>query len=547
MRRERHPLTGTLYELREDGTVKVTKEQGGQSGIFTWKGEWIEGDITQADPMMLLYIGGPDLPETHEVFWSSAGTGVYDDPSQPVDHQPGAHMAELPRLISPYTIDKGQETPSGMRSSAWRELSFYLENDRRPDLIPESYKLESPMPGGPKRVSTDRYWTKEFHDLEVEHIWKKTWQMACREDDIPEVGDYHVYNIAQLSFLIVRTPQGIRSYQNVCLHRGRILKTCSGKRASEFMCPYHGWTWNLDGTLKLITAEWDFPGVRDDVARLPETQVGTWAGFVFINPDLEAGSLEEFIGPEALDFYRKSKLENRFKQAHVQKIVRANWKILYEAFMESYHVIATHPHQMWLTGDFANARYDVFGNWGRSGHFQPEGSPQRGIPISADEDMLAEYRANADRQREVLRSQIGDEVDCLSDAELNDGGSFNNLFPNSMPWGGFSRITFLFRPNGDNPEESIMDIMLLAPWPEGHPKPPSAKLRKLGADEPWADAPELLSLSKITDQDVANVPLVHAGLKAKEPPYIWFSAYQEGKIRKWHELYEQALGIEPEN
>src|SRR5579863_10283464 len=543
MRREPHPLSGTIYEQLADGTVKVQKSNSDSYGVFSWQGEWLEGDVTQADPMMLLYIGGPDLPETHEVFWMNAGSGIYADPEVPVDYTPGTHMAEMPRMVAGYSPDIGQVTAQGARSAVWEGIDFFLDNDRRPDLIPASFHLENPYPGGPKRINTDRFWKREFHDLEVEHIWKKTWQMACREDDIPGVGDYHVYQVANLSFLVVRTEAGILAHQNVCLHRGRLLKDCSGKGAKEFMCPYHGWAWHLDGSLKRITAEWDFPGVREDAAKLPEIKVATWAGFVFINPDPDAGSLEDFIGPVALDYYKKYSLENRYKQAHVQKIIRCNWKVVHEAFMESYHVIATHPHQMLLGGDLANTRYDVFGNWGRSGFLQPDGSPQRGIPGASAEERLAGWHVMADHQREFLRSLIGDEADGFSDAELNDGGSFNNLFPNLMPWGGFTRITFRFLPHGDNPDESIMDIMLLAPWPAGKDKPAPAKLRKLGADEPWTDAPELLSLSKITDQDVANVPSVHAGLKAKNPPYVWYSAYQESKIRAWHDLYDRALGL----
>ena len=543
MRREPHPLTGTIYEEMPDGTVKVQKSNSNAYGVFTWQGEWIEGEVTQADPMMLLYIGGPDLPETHEVFWMSAGSGLYADPALPVDRAPGTHMAELPRLVAGYSPDKGQETAKGMRSSIWREIEFFLDNDRRPDLIPASFRAESTYPGGPKRVATERFWKQEFHDREVEHLWKKTWQMVCREDEIPNVGDYYVYDIAHLSYLVVRTAEGIKAHQNVCLHRGRMLKDCSGKGAKDFMCPYHGWSWHLDGRLKEITAEWDFPGVREDAARLPAAKVATWAGFVFINPNVDAAPLEEFIGPVALDYYKKYKLENRYIQANVQKIIKSNWKVVHEAFMESYHVIATHPHQMLLGGDLANTRYDVFGNWGRSGFLQPDGSPQRGIPGESDQEALTRWRMMADYQREFLRGLIGDEADAFSDAELGDGGTFSNLFPNVMPWGGFTRIAFRFRPHGSNPEESIMDILLLAPWPEGKTKPPPAKLRKLGADEPFTNAPELLSLSKILDQDVANVPSVHAGVKAKAPPYIWYSAYQESKIRAWHDLYEQALGI----
>lgn len=541
MRREPHPLTGTIYEAAGDGRVKVSKQDGDGYGVFTWQGEWLEGDVTQADPHMLLYIGGPDLPLDHEVFWMAAGTGVYDG-SIPVDAPPGTHMSEMGRLVSGYTPDKGKDTPRGPRSSEFYEAEFFLENERYPERMSDVFRKVSPMEGGPQRIQTDRYHKPEYHALEVERLWKRTWQMACREDDIPNVGDYHVYDIAQLSFLVVRTGEDeIRAYQNVCLHRGRLLKDCSGRGAKEFMCPYHGWAWKIDGSLKSITAEWDFPGVREDAAQLPEARVGRWAGFVFINPDADAGPLEDFLGPDMIEYYTKYRLQDRFKQAHVQKLIRANWKVVMEAFMESYHVIATHPHQMLTSGDLANADYDVFGNWGRAGAFPSPGSPQRGISTTPEE-ALAKWRAGCDGQRAMLKGMYGIDTDQFADVELQ--GGFHDLFPNLHPWGGWARIAFRFRPHGDNPEECIMDAMLLAPWPDGQPKPPPAKLRKLGFDDAWTAASELLSLSKILDQDVGNLPSIQRGLKAKQPPYVWLSAYQEGKIRNFHRNYERALGLD---
>jgi hypothetical protein len=133
----------------------------------------------------------------------------------------------------------------------------------------------------------------------------------------------------------------------------------------------------------------------------------------------------------------------------------------------------------------------------------------------------------------------------MSDAQLHNGG-FNDLFPNLHPWGGWMRIVFRFRPHGDDPDASIMDTYLLAPWPKDKPRPAPAKHRKLGFDEPFVVAPELLSLSKIADQDVFNVPSIQRGLKAKNPPYIWYGAYQDGKIRNFHENYEKALGLSSE-
>lgn len=547
MRREPHPITGALYEHIGDGKVRVENPKTGGFGIFSWDGTWLEGDVTYADPHMLVYIGGKDLPAGKDRYW--ALTPPHEVEGGPLaDVGAAATMLsagqEMPRVIAKYKADPGMETARGRRSAGHVDMNFLLDNDRKPELVPDVYRLESPMTGGPQQIGTACYFEQGYHDMEVERIWKRTWQMACREDDIPNVGDYIVYRIAHLSYLVVRTGEdSFQAHQNVCLHRGRTLRDCDGKAASEFRCPYHGWSWRIDGSLKEITCEWDFPGVREDTSRLPAAKVETWAGFVFINPDPEAEPLQDYLGPVMMEHYRKFKFQNRFKQAHVRRVMRANWKVVQEAFMEAYHVIATHPQLMLSGGDSANNRYDVFGNWGRAGHLGISSiSPQRDI-WKSQEEQLAEHRFIADMNGNFLREVIGDEVDQYSDAELNDG-SFNNLFPNLHPWGGWARIVFRFLPNGSNPAESLMDVMMLAPWPEGKPKPPAAKVRILSPDEAWTNAPELGSLAKIIDQDCMNLPFVQEGLKAKQPPYIWYSAYQEGKIRHFHSLYKQWMEMD---
>ena len=399
------------------------------------------------------------------------------------------------------------------------------------------------MRGGPQRVATDRYFEQKYHDMEVERIWRRVWQMACREDDIPNVGDYHVYTVASLSWLIVRvSPTEIRAHQNVCLHRGRILRECDGKKATEFRCPYHGWSWKLDGSVKEIVCEWDFPGVRDDVGQLPGARVGTWGGWVFINPDREAGPLEEFLGPEMIAQYERFDHASFWKQAHVTRPISVNWKVAMEAFMEGWHVIATHPQLLLLNWEDAADRYDVFGHWGRGGHVSSgRGSAHRNI-LYDQEQLLAEYRMTADSSRDYHRAIIGDEVDKFSDAELNDN-SYCDLFPNFHPWAGFSRINFRFRPFGDDPGKSLMDVIILAPWPTDKVKPPATVQHMLREDQSWTAAPEIGTLGRIIDQDIANMSSVQAGLKAKYPRYIWYSSYQEGKIRNFHRNYDRWMDL----
>jgi phenylpropionate dioxygenase-like ring-hydroxylating dioxygenase large terminal subunit len=257
------------------------------------------------------------------------------------------------------------ETITGTDRSAGVSFTELLDGDSHP--VSDVLRAESRvgLREGNTRIPAHMYTAREVHDLEVEKLWSRVWQLACNEADIPEVGDYHVYDIADLSFLIVRTsPDEIKAYRNSCLHRGRLLRETHGRGARNLRCPFHGWAWNLDGSLKEIPCQWDFPSVDPDRCSLPEALVDTWHGFVFINPDRDAGPLAEHLG-DLDEHFSAWPFEKRFKAVHVRKIMRVNWKACQEAFMESYHVVATHPTLMQTLGD-ANTRYDTYENYSRA-------------------------------------------------------------------------------------------------------------------------------------------------------------------------------------
>jgi phenylpropionate dioxygenase-like ring-hydroxylating dioxygenase large terminal subunit len=547
LRSEPHPFSGAVYQEQYDGTVLVEDKARGLSGRFRLDGSWIEGSLTTADPNFLQYVAGPTLPEGRDIFWMFMPPFESNQPvAEEMSVGPsrgGGNATQRPKIIGKLVQDLGQDLAEAKRSVSFRPLDYFVVHDRKPELIPDIYKKEAPYPGGPKKVNSARYFEPRYHDLEVQHIWNKTWQMVCREDDIPEIGDFYIYTIASDQYLIVRTRETeFKAHVNACLHRGRTLRDCDGKKAREFRCPYHGWNWHIDGRLKELPAEWDFPGVREDVGQLPGAKTAIWGGFVFINPDPHACTLEAHMGPEMIDHYAKIKLQNRYKAAHVVRVVRANWKIVQEGFLEAYHSMATHPQLLVSGGDLVDSRYDVFGNWGRLGHAMPSGSsPMRGM-IQSEPQVLDAWRHSADFTRSYLQGLIGDEVEQFSDMELNEG-TYSNLFPNFSPWSGWGRIVYRFRPNGNNPDEAIMDCMLLAPWPEGKPKPPPRATCFLAPDDSWTLATEIGALGRIFDQDCRNFPRVQAGLKAKQPPHIWYSAYQESIIRNFHDLYEKALGL----
>tara|TARA_A100001037_G_scaffold86556_1_gene78558 strand:+ start:153 stop:1703 length:1551 start_codon:yes stop_codon:yes gene_type:complete len=252
-----------------------------------------------------------------------------------------------------------------------------LDADSRP--VPECFRRDSPIEPGPTFVPVERYTSQEFFDLEVEKIWKRAWQMAAHEDDMPNVGDFVPYDIAGMSFLVVRTGEDeFKAYYNACLHRGRKLRENRGRRAEDLRCPFHGWTWNIDGTIKQIPCQWDYPGLKREEQSLPEVNVDRWGRYIFINPDPNCEPLADFLG-DLSSHFPLLPYEKRYKSAHVAKIIRCNWKVASEAFMESYHVIATHPQILLGGAHDCDTKYDVFGNYSRAircGALESSGMPE---------------------------------------------------------------------------------------------------------------------------------------------------------------------------
>jgi len=427
-----------------------------------------------------------------------------------------------------------------------------LDGDTR--RVPEVLRWQSARELPAARVALERYTSRAFHDMEVEKVWKKVWQMACREEEIPEVGDRTTYEIADLSVLIVRTaPNEIRAFPNACLHRGRQLCDAPG-RAAEIRCPFHGWTWSLDGRLETIPARWDFPHVERERYRLPELQVGRWGGFVFVNFDRGAEPLAAYLG-ELPKHFERWPLEKRYKEAHVAKRLRCNWKIAQEAFMEAYHVIATHPQMLPGIGD-ANSQYDAWDHFSRaitpnmtpSPHLAKQPSEQDMLDSmftrSLDaEPMLRVPEGMTARQllAQVARMQLQASVPSvqeLTDAELADS-FYYTLFPNLHPWGAYNRIVYRFRPLGNAPDRCTMEVIYLSPF-RGR-RPPPAPVHRLGEDEDWTNAPELGFLARVFNQDTTNLPNVQKGLHSAQHTHATLGQYQETKIRHFHALLDRYI------
>jgi phenylpropionate dioxygenase-like ring-hydroxylating dioxygenase large terminal subunit len=418
---------------------------------------------------------------------------------------------------------------------------------RRPS---PAYARRTEFDLGVEDLPVARYTAPQFHAREMQALWPRVWQMACHQTDIPDAGDFITYEIGTQSWLVVRQKDGsIRAFANACLHRA--MRLAEGQGTTPVLtCPFHGWSWNLDGTNRGVTERWDFLQLEGRDLCLPEAGVGAWGGFVFINPAQDAPPFADFIG-ELPEHFGSAPLEHRQVAVHVARVMPANWKVAMEAFLESYHVSPTHPQSVPVS-EYAETQYDIYGdNVSRLATISiaPVNPAMKALTPQEFADLAARttmrepirlapgqtYRqALADERRAQIGAVQGEPVDHLTDCEMLDAVEYY-LFPNFLPWHGFGvPIVYRFRPNGDRHDSSIMEVYLMAPRDLSRPAPRAAPVIWLPEDAPFAECEALGRLGPIFDQDYANIAGVWKGLHATRKQGLWLAHYQEARIRHYH-------------
>lgn len=422
---------------------------------------------------------------------------------------------------------------------------------------------------GSADISKDRYIDPEFAKGEFAKLWTRTWQMACREDQIAEVGDYYVYDLGQFSFIIVRSDEDeIKAHFNACLHRGTKLRPSGTEGfANDLKCPFHGWTWNLDGTNKDVPCKWDFDHVDVGRLTLPQARVARVGGFVWINMDPDAPSFEEYIGPKAMAHFDAWKLENRYVTVHVQKSYPANWKLTMEAFMEAYHVGDTHPQVAPANGDI-NSQYDVYGEhvnrfistlgvvspklYGKYSeqdivnNFTMGDSSSLGGSKPQLKDGERARQVMADMFRDMFETATNTDLSGVSDTELLDTYSYT-IFPNLFLFPGISLpMIYRFRPDAKDHRRTIYEVMFMRPKPKDGEVPPHAELVLLEDHQSFAEAEGMdPGFGKILDQDTDNLYAQQEGLEASAKLGLTLANYQEIRIRHFERTVDKYMAQPP--
>ncbi len=212
--------------------------------------------------------------------------------------------------------------------------------DRRWSALPVPYAMEFP-----DRAPKERYFDPDFYQMEVELLWPRVWQMACRLEEIPQPRDYVEYEILDQSIVVVRTDDlGVRAFQNACRHRGVKFVEDRGTCQSGFTCPFHGWCYGLDGTNTFVPQAKTFAehNLQPQDLNLVPVRCEVWGGCAWINLDDDAPPLRQCIEPFAtiFDAWKVESLRTEWWYACRLPV---NWKLAEEAFMEQYHVVETHP------------------------------------------------------------------------------------------------------------------------------------------------------------------------------------------------------------
>jgi len=190
-----------------------------------------------------------------------------------------------------------------------------------------------------------QYYTSEaIFQAELERIFYKNWICVGRVEQIPNPGDYFVRTIGTEGLIITRDRQSeVHAFYNVCRHRGtRLCDQPSGHFRESIQCPYHAWTYGLDGRLIGVPGMAEMKGFDKRDYGLYHPCLETWEGFLFVNLDPKAESLAKAFAPLAGKFDRWE-IGNLRSARRIDYDTQANWKLLTENYSECYHCPLVHP------------------------------------------------------------------------------------------------------------------------------------------------------------------------------------------------------------
>ena len=184
-----------------------------------------------------------------------------------------------------------------------------------------------------------------FFDQEKRTLFRQAWQVVCHLNDVPEPGDYHTLDFLDEKVVVVRGEDGkVRAFHNVCRHRaGRIADGASGNCGRRMVCPYHAWSYGLDGRLKAIPKWQGFDGLDTSAWSLAPVETEVWRGFIFVRFEAGLPSVAEMMAPYDAEV-APHRFEDLVPQGRVTLRPRpVNWKNVADNYGDGLHIPVAHP------------------------------------------------------------------------------------------------------------------------------------------------------------------------------------------------------------
>jgi phenylpropionate dioxygenase-like ring-hydroxylating dioxygenase large terminal subunit len=416
------------------------------------------------------------------------------------------------------------------------------QSDGDHGVVPDVYRLS------PAFIPRSRYHSADYLKLEREQLFTNTWLAACRMEEVENPGSFLEFDVTGRSILIVRDGDGeLRVFHNTCRHRGTRLATGRG-RTGKLICPFHGWRWNLDGSINYVLDPEQFTASCLDDLTLMKVPFGTWGGWIFINLGDDPEPLDEYLDPlpNFLELLELDKMRLRWSRT---TRVRCNWKHSLDAFSEAYHVAQSHPQLVRKDHERTNPptlrelenRYAVEAQpLGRHSRWQFRPRPGSYSRLTDDLDLLAnriEYVARAGftfmeqdveladslRGKQVPENMTGRQYFLslradhmrrsgiewheLSEAELSRSEGNYLCYPNMIIDVVTQGVALIHRafPDGDDPESCLFETSVLQLQPEETREHPSTVEPEFYDD--WRD----FDWGPILNQDFNNMEQMAAG------------------------------------
>ena len=196
------------------------------------------------------------------------------------------------------------------------------------------------------------YMDSDFFELERRRVFMPAWHLVCHVNDLPNSGDYQTFSMYnEMAFVVRGKDEVIRGFHNVCRHRAaRLLDGAEGNCGGRITCPYHAWTFQLDGRLTGVPFIEEYENFRREDYGLYEVELDIFAGFVFIRFQGGGRSLSDMMAPiaEELEIYKTAKMEPLTKIGMRERQV--NWKNATDNYVDALHIPVAHPGLSGLLG-----------------------------------------------------------------------------------------------------------------------------------------------------------------------------------------------------